>query len=307
MANSSEAQPLLKRGDTVGIVAPGFAPAPARLQAGIKALDRAGYQVRVGEHVRGLHGYFPADDSDRAADLNAMVRDREVKAIWFARGGYGSARLLPHVNWNALRRSGKLFIGYSDVTALAMAALRKGGTSWMYGPVVTEIGVDRTYHKAGFARLLAGRDDQLKFRKDRILNPGRAEGRLLGGNLTVLVHMLGTRWMPSLDGSVLVLEDVGEETYRLDRAISHLRLSGALDQVAGICFGRLNPPPARRRFPPDRSLHAMLKDLTGDLPAPVVYDLSFGHIPGKRVLPLGGWATLDSATRTLSLSPRPGR
>lgn len=306
MTPSTEPRPLLKRGDTIGVVAPGFAPAPAALRSGIRFLTKAGYTVRVGDHVGGLEGYFPADDGDRADDLNTMVRDPEVKAIWFARGGYGSARILPLVDWAALRRSGKIFIGYSDITALAMAALRKSGTTWLYGPVVTEIGLQQSHHKAGFGRLLRGKDDQLKFRKGQVLVSGKACGRLLGGNLTVLVHLLGTRWMPSLDGAILALEDVGEETYRLDRALTHLRMSGALDRIAGICLGRFNPPPAQRRFPPDRSLESMLQDLLGDLNVPVVHDLPFGHIPGKRVLPLGCAATLDTVTRSLGLSPRPG-
>ncbi len=307
MTRSTEPRPLLKRGDTVGVVAPGFAPPPAALRSGIQALARAGYAVRVGDHVHGLHGYFPADDSRRAADLNSMVRDPDVKAIWFARGGYGCARILPQVDWTALGRSGKTFIGYSDVTALALASLRKPGPVWLYGPVVTEIGRKHSHHQAGFARLLAGRDDRVKFRKDQVLTAGKARGRLLGGNLTVLVHLLGTRWMPSLDGAILALEDVGEETYRLDRALTHLRMSGAMDRIAGICLGRFDPPPARRRFPPDRSLKAMLLDLLGDLKVPVVYQLPFGHIPAKRVLPLGWSATLETVTRTLDLSPRPPR
>jgi muramoyltetrapeptide carboxypeptidase len=270
-------------------------------------LTRAGYTVKVGAHVLGLEGYFPADDSCRAADFNAMVRDPKVKAIWFARGGYGSARILPLVDWAALRRSGKTFIGYSDITALALAALRKPGTTWLYGPVVTEMGTEHSHHKAGFGRLLAGKEDRIRFRKDQVLSAGKARGRLMGGNLTVLAHQLGTRWMPSMDQAILALEDVGEETYRLDRALTQLRLSRALDRIAGICLGRFNPPPARRRFPPDRSLEAMLQDILGDLGVPVVHGLPFGHIPGKRVLPLGYEATLDTSTRSLGLSPRPGK
>lgn len=297
--------PLLRRGDTIGVVAPGFAPSPAALRSGIRALERAGYIVRVGRHVHGLHGYFPAADRQRAEDFNDMVRDRSIHAIWFARGGYGSARILPLVDWAALRRCGKTFIGYSDVTALALAALRKPGTVWLYGPVVTEMGLDRSFQKAGFRRLLAGKDDRLAFRKDQVLVPGKGKGRLLGGNLTVLTHLLGTRWMPSLDGAILALEDVGEETYRLDRLLTHLRLTGSLDRVAGICLGRFDPPPARRRFPPDRSLEMVLRDLLGDCKVPVVHSLPFGHIPGKRVLPLGCRATLDTVTRRLDLSPRP--
>ena len=307
MTPSAEPRPLLERGDTLGVVAPGFAPAPSALRSGIRALIRAGYAVKIGEHVQGLHGYFPADDFRRAADLNAMVRDREVKAIWFARGGYGSARLLPLVDWAALRRSGKVFIGYSDITALALAALGKPGTTWLYGPVVTEMGTLHSHHKAGLGRLLAGSDDQLRFRKDQVLTPGKARGRLMGGNLTVLTHQLGTRWMPSLDGTILALEDVGEETYRLDRALTHLRQSRALDRIAGICLGTFNPPATRRRFPPDRSLETMLQEVLGDLKVPVVHGLPFGHIPGKRVLPLGCQATLDTAARSLGLSPRPGK
>ena len=121
--------------------------------------------------------------------------------------------------------------------------------------------------------------------------------------MTVLVHLLGTRWMPSLEGAVLVLEDVGEEVYRLDRLLTHLRMSGRLKGLAGICLGRFDPPAASRRFPGDRSLPEVLEEILAPLGVPVVRDLPFGHIPGKRVLPLGGEAMLDTASRTLRLIP----
>jgi len=294
---------LLSKGDGVGIVATGFAPDPRLLRAGVQWLEQAGYQVRLGTTVEGLHGYFPASDEERAADFMTMVRDRSIRAIWFARGGYGSARILEHVDWAAVRRSGKLFIGYSDITALALASFRGRSPRWMYGPVVTELGGPDSCHMAGFRRLLKGETDTVRFRGDQVVVPGRARGTLLGGNLSVLVHLLGTPFMPSLKKAILVLEDVGEETYRLDRLLTHLKMSGVLSRVAGICLGRFSPPATSRNYPGDRPFREAVQEILGGFEVPVVCDLPFGHIARKRVLPLGGQAVLNTTSRTLELIP----
>jgi muramoyltetrapeptide carboxypeptidase len=296
---------LLARGDVVGVVATGFAPDPRFLETGVRWLQQAGYEVRSGTTVSGLHGYFPASDLDRAADFMAMVHDRSIQAIWFARGGYGSARILEHVDWAAVRRSGKLFIGYSDITALALASFRGRSPLWMYGPVVTELGAPDCCHMAGFRRLLRGEPDTVRFRSHQVVVPGRARGMLLGGNLSVLVHLLGTPYMPSLRRAILVLEDVGEETYRLDRLLTHLKMSGALANVAGICLGQFNPPASTRKYPGDRPFQEAVQEILGSLNLPVVQGLPFGHIDRKRVLPLGGLAVLNTANRTLEMIPEP--
>jgi len=295
---------VLSPGDLVGVVAPGFAVRPRALDAGLHALSRLGMHVRLGPHVRSTHGYLAGTDDERAADLRDALLDDDVRAVWFARGGYGSARLLDRMPWRRLRRAPKPMLGYSDLTALFCAALRLPDQICMYGPVVTELGEAGTYHRRGLVRLLRGEDDVIRFARRQVLRSGRASGRLVGGNLAVLVHLLGTRYLPSLDGVVLALEEVGEEVYRIDRMLVHLRLAGALDRVAAVCLGAFDAPP-RRRFPPDRTIDEVLRETFEPLGVPVVRDLPFGHVPGKRTLPLGGRAAIDTERRELRLSPRP--
>jgi muramoyltetrapeptide carboxypeptidase len=153
--------------------------------------------------------------------------------------------------------------------------------------------------------LLRGEETTIRFGRRRVVAAGRAEGRLLGGNLSVLAHLLGTRHLPSFDGAVLVLEDVGEEVYRLDRLLNHLRMAGVFRKVGGVCLGSFDPPGARRRFPPDRPLSEPVKEFLGPLGVPVVTDLPFGHVAAKRTLPLGGRAVLDTRKGILRMEPRP--
>ena len=169
--------------------------------------------------------------------------------------------------------------------------------------VVGELGDPAAYHAPSLRAMLAGREVTLRFRADQVLAPGRAEGRLVGGNLTVLAHVMGTPWAPDGRGAVLLLEDVGEETYRLDRLLQHLRLAGALTGVRAVLLGSLDPPPTRRSFPPDGDLDAVLRDVLLPLGVPVVRGLPLGHLPGKWTVPLGGRAVVDTAARRLVFEP----
>jgi muramoyltetrapeptide carboxypeptidase len=293
---------VLRRGDRVGVVAPGFAVRPSFLESGLAALRRLGYLPVVGDHVGAVDGYFAGSDAERASDLNRILRDPGIPAVWFARGGYGSARLLRSLDWKAARSRPRLLIGYSDPTALFLAG-RARGVPWrcLHGPVVAELGNPDAWHAPSLRAALAGRPVTLRFRGAQVLSPGRAAGPLLGGNLTLLVHMLGTREFPSLDGAILFLEEVGEEVYRVDRMLDHLRRSARLRGVAAVVFGSIDAPPPRRGFPPDRPLETVLAEAVAPLGVPAVFGLPAGHGRRKRTLPLGERAVLDTGRGTLCL------
>src|SRR5262245_2779455 len=220
----------LREGDSVAVVAPGFAVRAAALRAGLAALRDMGFKVQVGEHVLSRHGYLAGTDAQRAADLNRAARDRRVRGIWFARGGYGTARLLDRLDWKALDGDpSRVFVGYSDATALFSPILRHGGSLCLYGPMVSELGDAKAYHAGSLKALLRGESWAIRFSPSQVIRPGRAQGRLLGGNLAVLTHLLGTPHAPDWKGALVLLEDVGEEVYRIDRMLQHLRMTGALD------------------------------------------------------------------------------
>ncbi len=273
--------------------------------AGLVALGRMGYEVVLGRSLARQTGYFAGSDDERAEDLNRFLRDGSIRGVWFARGGYGTARLLDLVDWKALARDPKLLVGYSDLTALFAAATRRSGQLCLYAPVVTELGDGDGYHTRSLRAALRGEPFEIPVSRRQLLAPGRAEGPLAGGNLTVLVHLLGTRYEPDLRGAVLFLEDTPEETYRLDRLLSHLRMSGALSRVAAVLLGSFEPKPTERAFPPDRSIEELLAETFLPLGVPVVGGLRAGHVAGKWTLPIGGLARLDTDRGRLLLEPHP--
>jgi len=290
---SGGSRPRLEPGDAVGVVAPGFAVRPAALRSGVTALRRMGFDVRLGEHVLARRGYLAGDDDRRAEDLCGALADPELSAVWFARGGYGTARILEHVPWAALKRSPKLCIGYSDLTALFNPLVERTGATCIYGPVVSELGDPAAYDAAALTRLLAGEPLSLRLRRRDVLAPGRACGRLMGGNLSVLGHLAGTPFAPRLAGCMLLLEETGEEVYRIDRLLTQLRQSGAFEGLAAVLLGTFVVP-RRRHFPPDRRLLDVLRETFLPLGVPVVRGFRVGHGRGKSALPLGEVGRIDT-------------
>jgi muramoyltetrapeptide carboxypeptidase len=292
----------LRRGDLVGVVATGFAVRGTALLEGVARLRGMGFRVRLGDHLLARHGYLAGNDDARLQDLTTMIDDPEVRAIWFARGGYGTTRILDRIPWRKLAGRPRLLIGYSDLTALFARAAKRGGASCLYGPVVTELGDERAYHATSLRNALSGKPVTWRFAKRDVRVPGRARGPLIGGNLSVLVHLLGTRFAPQPDGAILFLEEIGEQAYRIDRMLTQLRSAGFLKKVRAVVLGHFDVP-KRRQFPADRPWQEVLGESLGALGVPVVSGLSAGHVAGKWTLPLGGAAELDTTRRTLHLGP----
>ena len=241
----------LKAGDTVGLVAPANATFnTVELDVARESLEALGLKVRVGGHLRDRHGYLAGEDRDRAADINAFFKDRDVAAVLPIRGGWGSARLLPYLDYDAIRRNPKVVVGYSDVTALLTAVHARGGFVTFHGP--NGMGRWDAYSVDYFRRVLFGGEavtfaNTPKTTDNNVLTPtqfrirtirrGTARGRLLGGNLSVLAGIVGSPYLPSFDGAILFLEDVGEAIYRMDRMLTTLKLAGILNRVRGFVFG----------------------------------------------------------------------
>lgn len=296
---------VLKRGARVGVVAPGFAVRRENLDAGLAVLRRLGAIPVEGASLRSWSGYLAGDDAARAADLQAVLDDPAIDAVWFARGGYGTARLVDRLELARFRRRPKLLFGYSDLAALFAPILNTTRTVCLHGPMVGSLGNPRSYHRPSLRALLAGRGVSRGIRPRDVLAEGRASGRLLGGNLTVLAHLLGTPHAPDTDGAILFLEEIGEEAYRIDRLLTHLRQAGALRGIRGVLVGQMIVPATTRAFPPDREVRAVLGDHLVPLRVPVVTGFPGGHGPGTWTLPLGGTTTLDTFRGTVQLSPRP--
>ncbi|MEU0274682.1 LD-carboxypeptidase [Streptomyces sp. NPDC006307] len=290
----------LRPGDRVAIVAPSGPVAEERLRAGLDILRGWGLDPVVAPHVLDRHlGYLAGDDAARARDLTRAWCDPSVAAVICARGGYGAQRMVDLVDWAAMRAAGpKVFAGYSDVTALHEAfAVR--GLATLHGPMaaaVTFLHDTRTQESLRATLFEPESVRTLGLETARPLVPGRARGVTLGGCLTLLAAELGTPGArPSARGGLLLLEDTGEEPYRLDRALTQLLRAGWLDGVSGVALG------SWQDCGPYAAVRATLRDRLAGLGVPVVEELGFGHGPTNLTVPLGVPAVLDAEAGTLTL------
>lgn len=303
----------LRSGSRVALVAPAGPVLERDDITRAEELCRAlGYVPTVGPHAACHAGYFAGTDEERLADLNAALGDSAVDAVWCIRGGYGVTRILDRVDFDALARAPKAVIGFSDITALLSAITRLTGLVTFHGP--TARAAMPSFSRWHFERVLAsagppgrlGRlpqpPDVLVAQEHRVvtLRGGMAEGPLAGGNLTLLHCLIGTRYFPDLAGAILFLEDVGEELYRIDRMLAHLRMAGALDRLAGVMVGRFTD--MKRTMSDGASgFDEVLAHYFQPLGVPVAYGFPIGHIDRQWTLPLGVRARLDADTGEVEL------
>ena len=221
--------PRLRPGDQIGVISPAGPVNRSDLQPGLRLLESSGFRVLVAPHVYNRRGYLAGDDEARLADLHAMFQDKDIKAIFCARGGYGSLRLLSKIRYDLIKESPKIFVGYSDITALLMAIYKKTGLVTFHGPMFRELALRSQENWESLLGLLSSKQlVKLSLTEGSAFINGRATGPLIGGNLSLICHLLGTPFFPSLDGCILFIEEKGEALYRLDRMITHLALSKKL-------------------------------------------------------------------------------
>lgn len=304
--------PRLKRGDLIGLVSPASPPVPEeKLHKSVSYLESLGYHVLVGGHATSCHGYLAGTDDERASDLNAMIRNPRVKAVFATRGGYGTPRILPMVDYKALRKQPKIVSGFSDITGLQLAIYRKTGLVTFSGamPCAELWNSPDPYTEESFWRLLTS-----KAKPGAILNPddnplsvgaaGKAEGPLLGGNLALVTSTVGTPYCPSFRGAILLLEDVGELPHRLDRMFVQLRNAGALSRAAGLLLGQFTQCNPKEPAKPHLTPMEILRQAIAWTPGPSIGNLQYGHIPRKLTLPLGAIAKIDAAKGSIHI-PHP--
>lgn len=304
--------PRLKAGDTVGLILPSFVQwDPVSIDILLDSLQALGLKGKLGKHVFDRRGYFAGRDEDRAADLNAMFADPEVSAVHCIRGGWGAARLLPLLDWDAIARHPKVFIGYSDITALLLSLHARTGLVTFHGPVGSSswnaFNVDwmKRVLWGGEAVTFANRkeaDDTLVpvRNRTRTIAAGKARGRLLGGNLTVLTAIVGSGYLPDFAGSILFLEDVEEAPYSVDRMLTQLKLAGILDRVKGVAWGTCEKCDPGQGFG-SLTIPDVLDDHLKPLGVPVFSGAMIGHIDRQFTLPLGVEAEIDAGAGTITM------
>jgi muramoyltetrapeptide carboxypeptidase len=286
--------PALAPGARIGLIAPSGPLRDATdLEQAVQNVRMFGWEPAVGEHVLERDGYLAGRDEHRLADLNRFARDDAIDAIWCLRGGYGAMRLLDGIDYDAFARRPRALIGYSDITALHAAIGRRANMVTFHGPTARAELTRNT--RESFLRAMT-RDpstNDLARGGMTALVGGCATGRLVGGNLALVAALVGTPYAWELDGAILVLEDVSEQVYRLDRMLTQLRLSGAVDRLAGIAFGaftEIPDDPANAERPVER----LLREFAEGLRIPCVMIFPIGHVPDHVTLPLGATAELNA-------------
>ncbi|MEM9847105.1 MAG: LD-carboxypeptidase [Bacteroidota bacterium] len=303
----------LRKGDVVGVIAPGSPVSEKALERANKNLEGLGLVVKLGKNIRAKRGFNAGTDEQRLEDLHAMFADTDVAAIWCARGGYGCTRLLPSIDYNLIRTNPKALIGYSDITALLQAIHIETGLIGFHAAVASS---DFTrYTKRYLKRILfqtkaetvieMAKPNQRKGKRDtayeaRTIREGYARGKLVGGNLSLLAALAGTKWELQAQNKVVFLEDIGEKPYRIDRMLTQLRQASYLKFSAGIALGIFEDCEAEKDDL-SLSLQDTLDDRLTNLGVPVAYGLSFGHIADQCVLPIGITVELDATSQQLIL------
>lgn len=296
-------------GDTIGLIAPASPDDPALIAMGIKRLQEKGFQIVLGITAKQKRGYLAGPDAHRAKDINIMFAAPEIRGIICLGGGYGTMRLLELVDYDVIRTHPKVFVGYSDITALHISITQRTGLVTFHGPmVVPDMGGELSpytwdcfYRAITSSAPLGAITNPPQAPLPEFIVPGNAQGRLTGGNLSLITATLGTPYEIDTRDKILCLEEVGEAPYRIDRMLTQLLLSGKLQAAAGVVFAvcaDCEADPASRSF----TLNEVLRDRLGGLNKPVLTNLYFGHTPDKATLPLGVLATLNSAGGGLTIT-----
>ena len=291
------------KGDTIGLVAPaGSIINQDNLDRGINFLKDADYKLKFHRDFRNTEGYLAGSDQERADEFNSIWSDPEVKAVVAARGGYGSLRMLDMLDLEHIKKTPKILIGFSDLTVLLTAILKKTGLLTFHGPVVTTLANLDEHSRNSFLDTLSGNVPKC-IKPDRltVVQNGKADGILLGGNLTTLAHMLATPYEFPWQDVILFIEDIGESSYRLDRLLTHLAKAQKLDDLSGLILGTFTEEDRTESPELAQGICDRVLELIGSKNIPIWADFPVGHGSRNLTLPLGTRVEMDPDTGTLNL------
>ncbi|SHK11942.1 S66 peptidase family protein [Paramaledivibacter caminithermalis] len=291
----------LKYGDTIGVIAPsGHYYNEEKIDMGKKTLEDMGFKVKIGRSCYEAYGYLSGKDEIRAYDLNSMFEDKEIDGIICLRGGYGTSRILDKLDYEVIKKNPKVYVGFSDITATHIALNQICDLVTFHGPMVTSHMIDDldNFTKNSLLNLVMGKEESRCLNNPEseeigCLYGGKAEGRLTGGNLTLICNTLGTPYEIDTKGKILFIEEIREEPYRIDRMLTQLCLAGKLQDANGIILGDWKECIAER---PERSLTLMqvFDDIIKPLKKPTIYNLKSGHCSPMMTLPMGVMVSIDT-------------
>lgn len=290
------------KGDLIGVISPASSPDElSRINNGVKYLESLGYNVIVGKNVGRTTGYLAGSDRERLEDLHSMFSNKEVKAVFTVRGGYGSIRLMDKVDYELIRKNPKIFVGYSDINALQLAFFKECGLVTFSGPMVAVDFHDEVspFTEENFWRIVTSEKKIGKLHNpndERFfhLTDGKGEGKIIGGNLTIISSMMGTDYLPKFDKSILLLEDINEPPYKVDRMLNQLRAAKVFKKVNGVILGRFVNCYEPDEMKNSLTLNEVIEDYFHSLKIPVIYNFKHGHIKDNLTIPLGLNAFINS-------------
>ncbi|RLD72346.1 MAG: LD-carboxypeptidase [Bacteroidetes bacterium] len=306
--------PKLKKGDTIGLITPASPIKEAQLIQTKKLLTQLGFKTYNTNRVLLKKGYLAGTDAERLEDIHHMFENEDVHAVMCIRGGYGTPRILEYIDYDLIRKNPKIFIGYSDITALLQAIYKFSGLITFHG--VVGVSDFTEYTRNNFLKVLTKSSEALLIPsvvqnnpiaeeyRPYVIEKGIAKGELAGGNLALIVALMGTPYEIDLRGKLLFIEDIGEAPYKIDRMLSQLVLSGKLKTLKGIVLGVFSDCDLNNDDITDEnslSLKEVLIDRLSDLGIPIMYGFSFGHIANQAVFPVGLMAELNTETMTVQL------
>ncbi|HVN28568.1 MAG TPA: LD-carboxypeptidase [Candidatus Binataceae bacterium] len=292
----------LRPGDTIGVVSAAAAVEKQALERGLELVRALGFRARVSKHVLERDDILAGSDRQRADELQAFFADPDIAAILVARGGYGSGRILPLLDFEAIALTPKPFVGFSDLTFVLNPIVERARMVAFHGPMLAidhqiEERNRRSFEHLG--KVLLGKIDHFEMEAPEVIHPGAAEGELMGGCLSIIVAMLATPFAPNFDGKILFLEEVGERAYRIDRMLVQLRQSGALARCAGVVFGAIRPYGNEENEA--RMIRRFVAEQTSALGIPVLFGIDAGHFTNNLTLPFGVRARIDTTSRCLTV------
>lgn len=293
----------LKKGDTIGIIAPASCTTYDRVLEAKKNLEDMGYQVVLGECTKKQWYSYAGTDEERAEEINNFFADKDIDAIICMRGGYGCNRLVELLDFEMIKRNPKIFVGYSDITTLHIALNEKANLITFHGPMAVS-NFTGNYNRdtyENFIEILSNLKDKQSIKNITkelgVLNEGRAKGKLVGGNLATLIATLGTEYDLDYNGKILFLEDIGEKTYKIDRFLNQLKKHGVFEKIEGLVLGDFkNCTQASEK---DMTLLEVFQNYFKELKKPVIYNFESGHSEPMLTLPLGAICEIDTYNKEL--------
>ena len=289
--------PRLKPGDTIGVVAPAGPFDPEIFSQGLSTVESLGFRTLVNDEIFEKTGYLAGTDAQRAQLVNRLFKDPEVQAIVCARGGFGSLRILPLVDFDVVRENPKVFIGFSDITALLAAIKARSGLVTFHGPMVTTLATAPEFTCDILTTAIAS-DAPLEITPADgiVIQAGQAKGPIIGGNLSTLCHLLGTPFQAEFKNHILLFEDRGEARYRIDRMVSQMKLAGCFEGIAGLVLGSFEDCGALD------GIYRIFREHFQDIHIPILAGFDMGHGKQNLTVPFGIEATLDTDKQLLSFT-----